>query len=105
MRHFRKLSVRQSNQPTALKDVMPKFFETYQLKKPHQEANIKTSWLQMMGKPIADRTRRLFIQNKVLYVELSSAPLKQELSMSGNKVRDLLNQQMGENVLDKVIFI
>jgi len=59
----------------------------------------------MMGKPIADRTRRLFIQNKVLYVELSSAPLKQELSMSGSKVKDLLNRQMGENLLDKVIFI
>lgn len=106
MHHFRKSSARtRSTEPTALKDVMSQYLETYQLEKPHKEASLRSSWIRMMGKPISDRTKRLFVQDKTLFVELTSAPLKQELSMSGGRVRDFLNKEIGERLLDKVVFI
>lgn len=106
MRYFRKSSARtRSTEPTALKDVVSQYLATYQLEQPHKEANLRVSWLRMMGKPISDRTKRLFVQDKTLYVELTSASLKQELSMSGSQVKDYLNQKVGEKLLEKVIFL
>ncbi len=103
---FRQASTRtRSAEPTALKEVLSQYLATYQLEKPHKEANLRVLWLRMMGKPIADRTQRLFVKDKTLYVELTSAPLKQELSMSGGQVRDFLNREIGEKLLEKVVFM
>ena len=43
-----------------------------------------------MEKPIARRTEKLYVKDKVLFVKLNSAPLRQELTMKKRylKVRD-----------------
>ena len=58
-----------------------------------------------MGKPIAKRTTKIFIKEKVMFVELTSAPLKQELSLSKTKILQILNNEAGENLLEDIVFI
>ena len=58
-----------------------------------------------MGNAIASRTLKVFIRDKKLYVKLSSAPLRNELSMSKSKIITLLNKDFEKTVIDEVIFI
>ena len=57
-----------------------------------------------MGKTISSRTTKLFFKQKVLYVELSSAPLKQELILAKVKILALLNEKVTEGTITDIVF-
>jgi predicted site-specific integrase-resolvase len=58
-----------------------------------------------MGVAIANRTGRIYISNRKLFVQITSAPLKSELAMSKSKIVEILNREAREDVLEDVIFI
>jgi predicted nucleic acid-binding Zn ribbon protein len=88
-----------------LKDVIEDLLKTYKLKAKFNETHLLVSWERIMGGPIAKRTVKLNIQNKKMYVTLNSAPLKHELSMSKKKILELLNKDIGETVVEEIIFL
>jgi hypothetical protein len=47
----------------------------------------------------------MFIKKKTLYVNMNSAPLKQELNMSKAKVLKLIHQKVGIDIIDDVKFL
>jgi hypothetical protein len=58
-----------------------------------------------MGTPIAKRTKRVFVKDRKLFVELNSAPLKHELNLSKRMILDIFDQEFGQKMLDDIIFI
>jgi hypothetical protein len=88
-----------------LKDVINDLLKAYKLKSKYNETHIIASWERIMGTPIATRTTSLNIHKKKMYVRLSSAPLKQELSMSKTRIVELLNNDLGEVVIEEIIFL
>jgi predicted nucleic acid-binding Zn ribbon protein len=85
----------------ALQDLL----QTYKIKARFDEASLVASWERLMGAPIAKRTSKIYVRNKVLFVELSSAPLKHELNNSKRKVLEIISREYGEGLLEEVIFI
>ena len=59
----------------------------------------------MMGSAIASRTTRLYVRESTLYIELSSAPLRSELVNAKQKVIQLVNKEVGSEVISDVVFI
>ena len=45
----------------------------------------------------------LLLQNKTLYVNLSSSVLREELSYGKDKIIKLINDELGKEVVDKII--
>ena len=90
---------------STLKDCIDKMLDVYRLRQKFNETSIITSWGKVMGNAIASRTLKVFIRDKKLYVKLSSAPLRNELSMSKSKIITLLNKDFEKTVIDEVIFI
>lgn len=70
----------------------------------YREKLLSEAWEVIVGKPIASRTKRLFIVNRVLHVELTSAPLKNEMLNHKDKVRALLEKDFGD-MIDDLRFI
>ena len=58
-----------------------------------------------MGPSIAKRTSRIFMKNNILIVELTSAPLKSDLTLSKEKIILLFEQEFGKNALEDIRFI
>jgi len=56
----------------------------YHLKPKFDEANVVASWERIVGKPVAKRTKRIYIRNKVLFIELDSPAMKSDLSFHKN---------------------
>ena len=86
-------------------DAFRSFLKQQNLDQTYNEKRLISLWNEIMGKPIADRTRRLFIKDRILYVTLSSAPLKQELTNSKAKVLEIIGRQFDEQVIDDVRFL
>lgn len=90
---------------STLKEAIGDLLNTYQLRGKFNETYLVTHWEKLMGNCIASRTTRIFINNKKLYLQIDSAPLKNELVMAKSKMIELLNREIGEIVVDEVIFM
>jgi hypothetical protein len=89
----------------SFKDAFDEMLKTLNLRKKYKEQSVMSYWRNMMGEAITERTLRVFIKERILYVELSSAPLKQELNLAKKMIIMQLNQVVGEKVIEDVFFI
>lgn len=87
-----------------LSEAMTDMMKDYHLEGKYLESKLIGSWDKVMGKAIASRTEKLYIKDRVLYVYLISAPLRQELSLSRARVLQLLEEETGAKVIDDIVF-
>jgi len=93
------------SETTSIKNVFNDLLNEYHIDHKFREKNLISSWAKIMGKPIAVRTEKLYINNRKLYVHLNSAPLRSELDHSKKKVMELLNSDFSDRVIDDVVFL
>jgi predicted nucleic acid-binding Zn ribbon protein len=93
-----------NEEPTRLDSALEQMFDAYRIKGKADQTTIITLWEDLMGKTIASRTSKMFFKNKVLYVELSSAPLKQELTLAKAKIMALLTNKVGKEAIEDIVF-
>lgn len=77
--------------------------DTYKLRSKLNQAKIKSMWVDLMGPSINRYTTDVKIRAKKLYVTIQSATLRQELSMGKEKIRKLINEELGEEYIQEVI--
>jgi predicted nucleic acid-binding Zn ribbon protein len=94
--------IKKSNEYT-LKQAIEEMMNTYRLQGKIDEVKLLNGWEKVMGSVIAKYTRKIHIEGRVLYVELTSAPLREELSYGKSKMVKLLNEEAGGNVIDDIV--
>ena len=90
---------------TTLKDAIGQLLKAYQLQTRFNETYLEAFWGRMMGPTIASRTNRLYVRDRKLHIEIASAPLRNELVNAKQKLIQLVNKDMGTDVIDDVVFI
>lgn len=88
-----------------MKDAFESFLKTFNLKSKFNESYLVTYWEKIMGPSIAGRTEKIYISKGVLFLQITSAPLRQELILAKTKLIKMLNEEIGENVINEVVFI
>ena len=88
---------------TTIKKAIEQLLETYKLKGRINEIRLINSWEKIMGKAISSRTRQIHISGRTLYISLDSAALRHELSFAKDKIIKLINEAVGEEVIDEVV--
>lgn len=86
-------------------EVFEAFLEAYQLKSKFNESYLVTYWERLMGQSIAQRTEKIYISKGILYIRISSAPLRQELVLAKSRIIQKLNQEIGEETIKEIVFI
>ena len=81
------------------------FLKAYKLRSRYDETYLVTYWEKMMGTSIARRTEKIYISKGVLFLRISSAPLRQELVLAKSGIISLLNKEVGSEIVKDVVFI
>ena len=81
-----------------------KFLRQEGLETPLNEKRLMDAWAEVMGPAVASWSKAQFIKNQVLYVEVTSAPLRQQLMMGRQQLVNRLNQHVGAQVISNIIF-
>lgn len=68
-----------------------------------KENQLINSWEDTLGKAVAKSTRKIYIQNRVLFVQLNSSIIRQELQMMKTALIDRLNQNVGEQIISDIV--
>ncbi len=90
---------------TTVKDAINQLLKHYQLQSRFNETYLEAFWAKMMGTTISSRTKRLYVKDRVLYIEIESAPLRNELVNAKSKMILRINEDMGTSVIDDVVFV
>ena len=67
--------------------------------------NVKVQklWEQTMGSNVNSYTKEVNLKDKTLYISLSSSVLRQELSYGKQKIVDLINTELGNEIITKIV--
>ena len=76
---------------------------SYRLTARFDEASLISSWERLAGKPIARRTKKIYIRNKVLFVELDSPSMKHDFSMHKAQVLELFKNEFGAGIITDIV--
>ncbi len=82
--------------------VMQQVLREMGLERPLLEHRIVEAWPSLMGTMIAQYTRKVEFKNGVLFVYLSSAPLRQELFLARFELVRKLNEYVGADIVHDV---
>lgn len=77
---------------------------TYRIKDRFDHTKIIADWPELMGAPIASRTKEIFIKEQVMHIKLSSAPLRQELNMAKPHILKIIADKYGDNLVKEIRF-
>lgn len=94
---------KRQNEVNSLKEAIDLLLDAFKIKDKFNETNVLASWERIMGKTIASRTTKIYINKKILYININSAALKNDLVMSKSKIIALINNDIGENTIADVI--
>lgn len=78
---------------------------SYHIDSKFDETNIVTSWERLVGKAIANRTTRVFIRNKIMYVEFDSPSMKQDLMLHKAEIIALFQKEFGKEALNDIVVL
>lgn len=88
----------------SIKDAIELLLKTYKLDDRLAEKRLIGSWESVMGAMIAKHTTDIYIKHQQLFVTLDSAALRNELSLAKTKIVKMLNNAVGQNIINEVIF-
>jgi predicted nucleic acid-binding Zn ribbon protein len=86
-------------------DAIRELLKSYQLSSKFDEASVVSSWERLVGKPIARRTRKVQVRNKVLFVELDSPSMKNDLNLHKTQILELFAKEFGKDVIRELVIM
>lgn len=87
----------------SLGDALKEFLGQGKLKRGMDQINVRDCWNKMMGPAIARYTQDIRLESGTLYVRLSSSVLREELSYGKQKIISMLNEELGTEMIKKLV--
>lgn len=91
------------HEESSIQNVLGKMIVGYNLEKGFDKINVKEAWIKLLGPGIANYTLNVELKRNTLYVSLSSNVLREELSYGLEKIKKMINDDLGKTVVDKII--
>lgn len=82
--------------------ILKEFIKENNLTKGIQKHSVEKLWPELMGAPIAQYTESVILKNKTLIIKLTSSVLREELSYGKDKILKMINDQLGEQVVEQI---
>ncbi len=90
---------KRENEANSIKDILQDLLQENKLQKGIDQLDVKEAWGIVMGKGIMSYTDSVVLKNNLLIVRLSSSTLREELSYGNKKIIQMLNTQLGKELI------
>ena len=86
-------------------ELLGDFSQQKKLKIPLLEARVVNLWQPLMGDLINKYTEKIFVKNRVLFVKVNQAALKNELLYLQEQIILKINNEVGEDAVVKMVLL
>ena len=87
----------------SIREVLGDFKQQYKHKRKLDRHRAEQIWRDKMPSTIVGYTRDIKLIGKRLYLQITSAPLREQLSYEREKIKEMFNREMQEEVVGEVI--
>ena len=88
---------------TSIGNVLKDFIKDHKLESGLDKGGVKEAWHGVMGNAISKYTTNVMLERDTLYIQLCSSVLREELSYGKEKIIKLLNEELGKDLISKLI--
>lgn len=97
------MAKRLSNE-NSIGEVLKAFIETNNLQGGMDKIDVQEAWKSLMGNGVNNYTMEVVLKGSTLYVSLTSAVLREELSYGKQKIITMINEELQKEVVKELIF-
>ena len=91
------------NEFQSMEDLMKDVIKENKLTKGMNQISVEEAWAKLMGNGVVSYTSKVELNGKTLVVKLKSSVLREELSYGKEKIIKMMNEDLGENLISKII--
>ena len=91
------------NDQNTVGDVLKHIIEVNKLQTGLNQIDVREAWKNLMGNGVNHYTKNVILKGSVLYVELSSSVLREELSHGKSKIITMINEELRRDVVRDVM--
>ncbi|GHC54122.1 DUF721 domain-containing protein [Ulvibacter litoralis] len=88
---------------TSISDVLKDFIQKNNLETGLDKVDVKAAWSNVLGPAISNYTTNIVLERDTLFVQLSSSVLREELSYGKEKIIRILNEELGKQLITKLV--
>lgn len=92
------------NNENSVGDVLKHIIEANKLQAGIDQITVKEAWISLMGNGVNSYTKEVSLRKNTLYVELTSAVLREELSYGKEKIIRMINEEFRRDVVKEIVF-
>ena len=84
-------------------DVLKGMVDSPKWKDKLNETKIRETWKSKMGTTINHHTKEIKFRNEKLFISIESSSLKQELTYERDKIKEMMNKELGGEYIKDVM--
>lgn len=96
------MAKRLSNE-SPISDILKVFIENNKLQSGMDKIDVEKAWKELMGNGVNTYTKEVILKGTTLYVTMSSAVLREELSYGKQKIIAMLNEELRKDVVKDLV--
>ena len=91
------------NEESPIGDVLKQFISQNKLEAGMDIVNVRDAWKNLMGNGVNNYTTEIQLKGSTLYVALSSAVLREELSYGKDKIIKMINEELRKDLVKSLV--
>jgi hypothetical protein len=91
------------NEESPIGDVLKQFISQNKLEAGMDVVNVRDAWKNLMGNGVNNYTTEIQLKGATLYVALSSAVLREELSYGRDKIIKMINEELRKELVTNLV--
>jgi hypothetical protein len=91
------------NNESSIGDVLKEIIQVNKLQPGIDQISVKEAWVSLMGNGVNSYTKNVVLKGNTLYVELTSAVLREELSYGKDKIIKMINDELRRDIITSVV--
>ena len=81
------------------------FFKQKQISQGVFNSKVGIAWKNTAGKQFSKYTKDVYLRKNTLYIKVSNPMLKEEISYSKNKIIELINSELKQDIIEKIVLL
>ena len=95
---------RRLSNEASMSEVIDAIIQKNNLEKGLNAVSAENAWKNIMGNGVNSYTQEVVLKNNTLMISLSSSVLRNELTLGKEKIIKMLNEELGKEIIENIIF-
>lgn len=91
------------NNENSIANVLKEIIQLNKLQPGIDQVSVKEAWKNLMGNGVNSYTKNVVLKGSTLYVELTSAVLREELSYGKDKIIKIINEDFRRDLIKEIV--